>query len=112
MNFNHPFWPRHHFVFKVGGVFLPDPIFGKVFLDDKKSNAGAAIDAVPVPTPAKPISPANPQVQAAKDDYADANLLKKSIKKTIIAGDTGGFQSTAPNVANQQAPISSYKGRY
>lgn len=112
---NNPFWPRDKSVFKLGGVFLPDPIFGKVFLGGDKSNAGAGIDAVPVPTPAKPITAANQQVTAAQDDYADANLLKKSIKKTIHAGDTGGYsakpmQPTAINKPREPVSFSSALG--
>ncbi len=33
----------------------------------------------------------------AEQDYAKEDLLKKSIKKTIFAGDTGGFGGAPQN---------------
>jgi hypothetical protein len=37
----------------------------------------------------------NTAVIQAEHDIAQANLLKKSVKKTIFAGDTGGFGAGA-----------------
>ena len=50
-----------------------------------------AIQSAPVPLPAPPVTQNNPAVIQAQHDIAQANLLKKSVKKTIFAGDTGGF---------------------
>lgn len=88
-----------------------DPIRNAVFgIGDSKSSTPAdAIDALPVPTPGSPITPANQQVVQAEQDYAKANLLKKSINRTIFAGDTGGYSSTAPNLANTAAATGSFK---
>lgn len=54
-------------------------------------NPANAIDSLPVPVPQPPITAANPEVLAAQSDFEKANLLKKSVKNTILAGDTGGF---------------------
>lgn len=59
-----------------------------------KSSQAGAIDSLPVPLPGKPITSANPEVIQAEQDYAKDALLKKSIKKTIFAGDTGGYGGT------------------
>lgn len=99
--------------YKVGGVFLPDPIAGKVLGGGGGSNSTAtAIDSLPVPLPSKPITSANPEVVQAESDFARANLLKKSIKKTIQAGDTGGFNPGLPNPAGGKSFPSSYKPKF
>ena len=70
-----------------------------------------AIESAPVPTPAAPVTATNSEVIQAQQDYAQQNLLKKSINKTILAGDTGGFQPGqmgAPGVGG--APVS-FKGK-
>jgi hypothetical protein len=54
------------------------------------------IAAAPVPLPAKPVTPANEAVVQAEHDLAAQNMLKKSVKKTIIAGDTGGYKPPTP----------------
>lgn len=73
-----------------GGSFL-DPL--GLFKGGKSSEA-AKIDSLPVPLPAKPVNSSNPEVIQAEQDYAKASLLKKSVKKTIHAGDDGGFGGT------------------
>ncbi len=52
------------------------------------------IESAPVPTPAPPVTSTSKEVVEAEQDYARDNLLKKSIKKTILAGDTGGYGAT------------------
>ena len=65
---------------------------------DKGDNAQAqAIESAPVPTPAPAVSPNSTAVMQAERDYAQRNLLKKSVRKTIVAGDTGGYQPNNPN---------------
>lgn len=75
------------------------------------SSSGAA-DPQPVPTPAAPITAANAEVLQAQNDFARANLLKKSVRKTIVAGDTGGFNPRAQNSPmGGGAPAGGYKAR-
>lgn len=89
-----------------------DPLRNAVFgIGKKDTNAGAAIDALPVPLPSKPITSASPEVIAAENDYARAQMLKKSIRNTIYAGDTGGYNPTAPNPAGAGG-AQNYKPKY
>lgn len=73
-------WPPHSFCYGGGGGKKP----------------AEAIQSAPVPLPAPPVTRDNEAVVQAEHDLARANLAKKSIKKTIFAGDTGGFQPTGP----------------
>lgn len=75
-------WPKHAFKFLGGGG----------------GQQAQQIQAAPVPLAAPPVSPNSTAVMQAEHDVAQANLLKKSVKKTIFAGDTGGF-GAAPNGA-------------
>lgn len=74
------------------GSFLdPLNVFGKA------STAQAdAISSAPVPTPSNPVSAANAGVVQAEHDFNQRNMLKKSMRKTIIAGDTGGYSPSSP----------------
>ena len=95
MNINRPFWPRHHFLFKSGG-----------------GGQAQQIQAAPVPTPAPPVTSSSAEVIQAENDFAKENLLKKSVKKTIFAGDTGGFLPGSPMQGNTPGqPPTSYKGK-
>lgn len=49
------------------------------------------IAAAPVPLPAPPVTSTDPSVIQAEHDLAQQNLLKKSVKRTVLAGDTGGW---------------------
>lgn len=71
-------WPSHAFRFGGGGG---------------RSQA-QQIAAAPTPLPAPPITPNNEAVIQSEHDIAQAALGKKSVRKTIIAGDTGGFNPT------------------
>lgn len=62
----------------------------------KDSNSADAVTSEPVPTPQAPVSSAAADVIAAQQDFAKQNLMKKSVKKTIYAGDTGGFKAPQP----------------
>ena len=73
--------------------------------------SATAIESAPVPTPAPPVTSDAPEVIQAQQDLAQQNLLKKSVKKTMLAGDTGGFSPSAPNVAGQPPAQTGYKGR-
>lgn len=55
------------------------------------------IEQAPVPTPSPPVTNTAREVVQAESDFAKENLLKKSIKKTIFAGDTGGFGGSPNN---------------
>lgn len=96
------FFPPHAFAFKLGGALDPLGLF-----KDKPSPTAAALDAVPVPLPGKPLTASSAEVLQSQGDYLKDNLLKKSVKKTIMAGDTGGFKK--PNLGNATAPIDSYR---
>lgn len=77
---------------------------------DKKSGPANAIDSLPVPTPQPPITAANAEVLQAQDAFAKANLLKKSVNKTIYAGDTGGYKPGEPGYPGNPGPAPmSYK---
>lgn len=67
----------------------------------------AAIQSAPVPLPAPPVTENNQAVVQAEHDIAQANLLKKTVKKTIFAGDTGGWSPQNP-MGNAQ-PQGGYK---
>lgn len=73
------------------------------------SGAAARIEAAPIPTPAPPVTSSSAEVIQAEQDYAQQNLMKKSVKKTIMAGDTGGFSPTQPNVAGTPNPSTGFK---
>lgn len=73
------------------------------------NQAAAAVAAAPVPTPAPPVTADDPSVIQAENEQAQANLIKKSVKHTILAGDTGGFQGAG--VAGQASIPTSYKSK-
>jgi enolase len=54
------------------------------------------INQAPVATPAPPVTQNSAEVVQATQDTMRQDMLKKSVKKTIFAGDTGGF---TPNMA-------------
>lgn len=75
-------------------------------------NSGAqAVQSAPVPTPAPPVTADNPAVIAAEQDYAHQNLLKKSVKHTMLAGDTGGWNPANPSGAGAPGPVSGYRSK-
>lgn len=55
-----------------------------------------AIESAPVPLPAPPVTANNQAVMQAEHDYAKQQQGQKSVRKTIIAGDTGGYQPAKP----------------
>jgi hypothetical protein len=68
-----------------------------------KGGGGQAqqIDSAPVPLPAPPVTQNNQASLQAEHDYAMKQLQQKSVKKTILAGDTGGYKPpTSPLAAN------------
>jgi len=83
MNFLNSQWPPHSFRFGGGG-----------------KKAAQQVQSAPVPLPAPPVTQDNTAVIQAEHDLAQANLGKKSIKRTIFAGDTGGF---SPNRSSKSA---------
>lgn len=92
---SNPFWPKH--AFKFGG-----------------DGGGSAVAAAPVPAPAPPVTADAPEVLQAQQDMAQQNLLKKSIKNTILAGDTGGPMGpgAAPAGPGQvTAPATGFKAK-
>ncbi len=83
-------WPKHAYQFGGGG----------------KSKPAQQIEAAPVPMPAPPVTQNDQSVVMAEHDLARQALGKKSVKKTIFAGDTGGFQGAG--APGSPAP----KGKY
>lgn len=75
----HSFWPPHAFRFKGGGG----------------NQQAQQIQSAPVPIAAPPVTRTSADVLRAESEVAKENLLKKSVKKTIYAGDTGGYQPAA-----------------
>lgn len=98
-------------ILKGKGALAPlDPLG---LFNKKTSSAASTIDALPVPTPVAPITPGNAQVLSAENAFARGNLLKKSVKDTILAGDTGGFQPGAPGYpGNPASGPASFKGKF
>lgn len=86
-------WPCNAFRFGGGGSPAPQPVA-----------------PAPVPSPSPPVEPNDPSVVAAEQDVAQQNLLKKSVKKTILAGDTGGFSPSNAGAGKPDFNVS-YKGK-
>ena len=78
-----------------------------------KGGVGAsAVASDPVPTPAPPVTASSAEVIQAEKDLAQQNLIKKSVKKTIYAGDTGGWQPGTPGQPGQAGPApATYKSK-
>ena len=61
---------------------------------------------------APPVTSTNQAVVQAEQDMARSNLMKKTVHKTMLAGDTGGYtmgQATAGQPS--QAATTGYKGK-
>lgn len=108
MNFHHPFFPRHQLLCKFGDKMPTDPLAkalglgknlapnsGTPGLGGSGSSEADAINAANVPTPATPAGPSDEAVMQQMHDVAQQGLLKKSVKNTIYAGDTGGYRPAA-----------------
>lgn len=67
------------------------------------------IQSLPIPAPAPPVTASAAEVVQAEQDNAQQNLMKKSIKKTIFAGDTGGFSPKAPGGSG--GPAVGFRGK-
>jgi hypothetical protein len=80
-------------------------------MGDSPSTPAQQIASAPVPTPAPPVTAGDASVIQAENDVAQQNLIKKSVKRTMLAGDTGGFQPGAQNVAGQPAAPTNYKAK-
>ncbi len=68
------------------------------------SSQAQQIQSAPVPLPAPPVTANNQAVLQAEHDFALQNQGKKSIRKTIVAGDTGGFQKPAATGSGAMGP--------
>lgn len=68
------------------------------------SSAAQQIQSAPVPLPAPPVTPNNPASLQAEHDFALAQQAKNSIRKTILAGDTGGYTPKATAQAAAAGP--------
>ena len=54
------------------------------------------IDSSPVPLPAPPVTTNNKASLQAEHDYAMRMQQQKTVRKTIITGDTGGYKPAPP----------------
>lgn len=87
-----PHWPKHSFCFLGGG--------------------GPQQPAAPAPVPAPPVTTNAPEVIQAEQDLAQQNLIKKSVKNTIYAGDTPynpAGPAPAPNAPGAGAGPTTYR---
>lgn len=91
----------------VLGFLDPANAFGTV--SKGGASAASSIASAPVPVPAPPVTGSAAEVIAAEHDIAQQNLLKKSVKKTILAGDTGGFKLSGANPANAAGAPATYR---
>ena len=57
-----------------------------------KKPSPSPIASAPVPDPAPPVTATDPEVMQAGQDLRQQTMLKKSIKRTIFAGDDGGWK--------------------
>jgi hypothetical protein len=103
---------------KIGDAFPTDPLakalgLGKNLLPNSEggpfkssaSTAANAINSLPVPIPQPPITPANPQVLQAQQNFAQQTMGQKTVSDTILAGNTGGFYKGEPgSPGNPVAP--------
>jgi hypothetical protein len=71
-------------------------------------SSAQAIQSAPVPTPAAPATMTDKSVVQAEHDFAQRNMLKKSVKSTILAGDTGGYM---PGGKSQPGAQAGYKAK-
>jgi len=64
-----------------------------------KGGGGQAqqIESAPVPLPAPPVTTNNAASLAAEHDYAMRQAQMKSVKSSIIAGNTGGYKPKPPS---------------
>lgn len=81
----------------MGNAYSPATGFKKEAADNSSDTS------VPDATP--PVSGAGPEVMAAQQDFLRQSMLKKSIRKTTMAGGTGGYSpSTNPLKASTPMP--------
>lgn len=64
---------------------------GKAIQKATQSSPGTASVPETVPGAVPPSSPNSAEVTAAQQDYLRQAYLKKSIRRTTVAGETGGF---------------------
>ena len=86
--------------FGPGAQQIKNYVSGKGLTTDEKAAANAKADdaaavAAAQPT-SSPTSASGADVLRAQMDLVQQEAMKKSIKKTIFAGDTGGFKGSAP----------------
>ena len=73
-------------------------------------NTQQAIQAAPTPVKAPPVTTSSAEVIQAQQDLAQQNLMKKSIKKTVFAGDTGGYKGMPSSGTPAPTPTASKLG--
>lgn len=87
---------KKNFLAPIGNAYSPATNF-------KASDNPTTTDTT-VPDAVAPASGTSPEVMAAQKDFLRQSMLKKSIRKTVGAGETGGF-SPSTNPLKPSAPI-------
>lgn len=95
--------PANPFGLSKKTIFSP---IGNAYSPATGFKASAATDTTnnSVPAAVTPASGASPEVMAAQQDFLRQSMLKKSIRKTAVSGETGGF-SPNTNPLKPTAPI-------
>ena len=91
-----------HFIDPLGVTVGKGQTGGVLGILDPLNVTGAATKqkatdtSATAPAVAPPITAANAEVMQAQQDLIQREMLKKSIKKTVLAGDTGGYKPQQP----------------
>ena len=83
-------------------------VMGHLFQQEPSGGGGGIADAT-VPVAAPPVSSSDAAVIAAEQDMARQALMRKSVRHTILAGDTGGYHPGAANPANQPSAPTGFR---
>lgn len=89
---------KKNFLAPIGNEYSPATGF-------KKEAAAPAAVPESVPGAVPPSNPNSAEAEMAKQDYLRQAMLKKSIRKTTVAGESGGYSpSTNPLKASTPMP--------
>lgn len=91
---------------------LAKPFSKQAFTDPlgvfTKSKTDTSIADATVDDPTSPVAPTAPEVLQASMDLRQQQLMKKGIKNTVKAGDTGGFMANPMKNATPNANVKSF----
>jgi hypothetical protein len=93
MHFATSFFPRHAFAFKGGGGgSAPAP----AYQSPAAAPAPAPTVAAKPPAAVPPVTERTIEVEMASRESKLAAKKRKGMRSTLLAGETGGYQPTAP----------------